>query len=107
MAAKRKSMGEAAKALGIGAKHTGAEALSAMTGASSPAPSRPAKAAPPAEPMFTTTIRITFAQAEALKSEAMRLQRKRAEAGGALVGKADVSEVVRGLLDGWMRDRKG
>lgn len=58
-----------------------------------------------AQPMFRTSIVITLDQAEALKSEASRLQRDRVRRGHP-AGKADVSEVLRGVLEAWMRDRK-
>lgn len=104
MATKRKGMGEAAREL-LAKKRTGAEALAAI-GSDAPkkAPGSAATPTPPAVPMFTTTIRIRADQAEALKSAAGKLQRERL-ARGEPAGKADVSDVVRAILDDWMRSR--
>lgn len=118
--AKRKPMGEGAADLFN--KRTGADALAAVTGASSPAApakakgkSRKAKAAParsktpkvaPAPPAaeasprwMVTTIRIRAEHWQALRLAAL----ERATSRGA--GKADASEVLREVLDEWMASR--
>jgi hypothetical protein len=53
------------------------------------------------ERLVVTNVRITNAQWLALKQEALDLTRAR---GG---GKADASEVLRGILDDWLDKRGG
>jgi len=56
------------------------------------------------EPMLNTSLRLRADQSAALKAEAGRLQTERI-ARGEPAGKADVSEVIRSILDEWMRGR--
>lgn len=55
--------------------------------------------------MFRTSIVVSLEQIEALKDEAAKLQRERVRKGHA-AGKADVSEILRGVLDQWMKSRE-
>lgn len=59
-----------------------------------PTPREPAPAA--RESYVVTTFRISQAQAHALRVAALELQRTKG-------GKADASEVLRGILEEWMR----
>lgn len=104
--AKRKPMGKAAAEM-MG-RRTGAEALAEVTGGAHAAPKarrreRKREAAPaeaeaqPGQRFMVTTIRIRSDQWNALRQAALEQAAQRGH------GKADASEVLRSVLDAWMK----